>query len=573
MIPSGMPAILGVVFVLSPEVASAQAATLCDSSWREANIGGMSGRFVSDVSVVTRDPALGPGPIALIRAAHVKTKEWVVRQMLGVDAGGRLDTLELAEGIRRLRASKEFDHVTLEQRGCEASDSVDLRLVTQDVWSAGIDARFTASSAGGVTITEKNFLGTTRSVAAGIAAAGHQLGFTLRFKDPTLFHGRAFLGARYNAFGDGKASGLTVETRSPDPRPPWRLWINASRSHRSIARDSSLTVTPLPPDSMALDSAIVLDSLYQRIHQGYDLHRQMTSVLVARRLFVVAERGVYALAGVVNIRDDLHVAPEKRVLGAQDVTRWFSGTSVGLGVKSISYSQIFWYASRGDPLDIPMGFELETVMSIGRERWSDRPMQHFDAWGGRAWHPAESVVATTDVWASGFRSDSGTANGALRVAGDLVIDATRGFWTVHAAMERIKNPDPDEHALASDDPIRLVVAPRSHLSESARVLYVERSIRVGTELFARPLAVAVFGAGSKRTGTLDPNFDELVATSAAVAGLGLRLLPRGPGDGTLRLDFGHTLDNSPLVSQRWYVTAGFAAALGANRRRNGWDRP
>jgi hypothetical protein len=159
------------------------------------------------------------------------------------------------------------------------------------------------------------------------------------------------------------------------------------------------------------------------------------------------------------------------------------------------------------------------------------------------------------------------------MAGDLVIDATRGFWTVHAAMERIKNPDPDQHALASDDPIRLVVAPRSHLSESARVLYVERSIRLGTELFARPLAIAVFGAGSKRTGTLDPNFDELVATSAAVAGLGLRLLPRGPGDGTLRLDFGHTLDNSPLVSQRWYVTAGFAAALGANRRRNGWDRP
>jgi len=61
-------------------------------------------------------------------------------------------------------------------------------------------------------------------------------------------------------------------------------------------------------------------------------------------------------------------------------------------------------------------------------------------------------------------------------------------------MERIKNPDPDEHALASDDPIRLVVAPRSHLSESARVIYVERSLRLGTELFARPLAIAVFGA-------------------------------------------------------------------------------
>jgi hypothetical protein len=87
------------------------------------------------------------------------------------------------------------------------------------------------------------------------------------------------------------------------------------------------------------------------------------------------------------------------------------------------------------------------------------------------------------------------------------------------------------------------------------------------------LAIAVFGAGSKRSGTLDPNFDELVATSAAVAGLGLRLLPRGPSDATLRLDFGHTLDNSPLVSQRWYVTAGFTAALGANRSRNGWDRP
>jgi hypothetical protein len=493
--------------------------------------------------------------------------------MLGVEAGRPLDTLDLVAGIRRVRASREFDHVTLEQRGCEGSDSVDLRLVTQDVWSAGIDARLTASSTGSITITEKNFLGTTRSVGAGIATAGHRLGFTLRLKDPTLFQGRALLGARYNAFSDGRASGVTVETRSLDPRPPWRLWINVSRSHRSVARDSSLAVTPRPPDSTALDSTVVLDSLYQPIHQGYDLHRRIASVLVARRLFVVAERGVYALAGVENIRDDLHVAPEKRVLGAQDVTRWFSGTSVGLGVKSINYSQVFWYGSRGSPLDLPMGFELETVMSIGRENWSNRPMQHLDMWGGRAWHPAGSVVATTDVWASGFRSDSGTANGAFRVAGDLVIEATRGFWTVHTAMERIKNPDPDEHALASDDPIRLVVAPRSHLSESARVIYVERSIRLGTELFARPLAIAVFGAGSKRTGTLDPNFDELVATSAAVAGLGLRLLPGGPSDATLRLDFGHTLDNSPLVSQRWYVTAGFTAALGANRSRNGWDRP
>jgi len=573
MIPRGMLATLAVILVLSPEVARAQTATPCDSAWREANIGAMSGRTVSEVKIVTRDPAVGPGPLALVRAAHIQTKEWVVRQLLGVEAGRPLDTLELAEGIRRLRTSKEFAHVTLEQRGCEGADSVDLRLVTQDVWSAGIDARLTASSAGSITITEKNFLGTTRSVGAGIAAADHRLGFTLRFRDPTLLRGRALLGARYNAYSDGRASGATFETRSLDPRPPWRLWINTSRSHRSVARDSSLTVTPIPPDSMALDSTVVLDSLYQPIHQGYDLHRQILSVLVARRLFVVAERGVYALAGVENIRDDLHVAPEKRVLGAQDVTRWFSGTSVGLGVKSISYSQIFWYGARGGPLDIPLGFELEAVMSIGREKWSNRPMQHFDAWGGRAWHPAESVVATTDVWASGFRSDSGTANGALRLAGDLVIDAKGGFWTVHTAMERIKNPDPDEHALASDDPIRLVVAPRSHLSESARVLYVERSIRLGTELFARPLAIAVFGAGSKRTGTLDPNFDDLVATSAAVAGLGLRLLPRGPNDGTLRLDFGHTMQNSPLVSQRWYVTAGFAAAFGVNRRRNGWDRP
>jgi hypothetical protein len=573
MIPRGVPAVLGVIFLLSPEVLRGQAPTPCDSTWREATIGALSGRTVTDVNVVTGDPTLGPGPLALVRAAHVQTKQWVIRQMLGVQAGRPLDTLELAEGIRRLRASKEFAHVTLERRGCEGSDSVDLRLVTQDVWSAGIDARLTASSTGSITITEKNFLGTTRSVGAGIAAAGQQLGFTFRLKDPTLFHGRALLGARYNVYGDGKASGVSVETRSLDPRPPWRLWINLSRSHRSVARDSSLTITPVPPDSMALDTTLVLDSLYQPIHQGYDLHRQIASVLVARRLFVVAERGVYVLGGVENIRDDLHVAPEKRVLGAQDVTRWFSGTSVGLGVKSINYNQVFWYASRGDPLDIPMGFELETVVSFGREKWSNRPMQHFDVWGGRAWHPAERVVATTDVWASGFRSDSGTANGALRLAGDIVVEATRGFWTVHAAMERIKNPDPDEHALASDDPIRLVVAPRSHLSESARILYVERSIRLGAEVFARPLAIAVFGAGSKRTGTLDPNFDDLVATSAAVAGLGLRLLPRGPTDGTLRLDFGHTLDNSPLVSRRWYVTAGFAAAFGANRSRNGWDRP
>ncbi|GAC1485352.1 MAG: hypothetical protein NVS1B5_06780 [Gemmatimonadaceae bacterium] len=575
--------ILGLVIVLAPALVTGQepptlvmvqAPPACDSTWREASIGSLSGRTIADVKIVTSNPMLGPGPLALVSAAHVQTKPWAIRRMLGVTIGGRLDTLEVAEGIRRIRASKEFDHVALEERGCEGSDSVDLRLVTQDLWSAGIDARLTASSEGSLTITERNFLGTTRSVTAGIAAADNRLGYTFRLKDPTLFRGHALLGARYDAYSDGKASGESFETRSGDPRPPWRLWINFSRSHRSVARDSSLTVVPRPPDSTALDTTVILDSLYQPIHEGYDLHRRRASVLVARRLFVVDERGVYIFGGTEDIRDDLHVAPEKRVLGAQDVTRWFRGTSVGLGVKSINYSQVSWYASRGDPLDIPMGFEAETIVSIGREKWTNQPMQHLDAWAGRAWHPAESVVASTDVWASGFRSDSaGTAHGALRVAGDMVIRAEGGFWTAHAAMESIRNPDPDEHALASDDPIRLVVAPRSHLSESARVIYLERSVRLGKELFSRPLAIALFGAGSKRTGTLDPNFDDLVVTSAAVAGLGLRLLPRAPGDGTLRLDLGRTLANSPLVSHRWYVTAGFAAAFGSNRRRDGWNHP
>src|ERR1700682_5150210 len=124
MIPRGMLATLAVILVLSPEVGRAQTATPCDSAWREANIGAMSGRTVSEVKIVTRDPAVGPGPLALVRAAHIQTKEWVVRQLLGVEAGRPLDTLELAEGIRRLRTSKEFAHLTLEHSGARGPVSM-----------------------------------------------------------------------------------------------------------------------------------------------------------------------------------------------------------------------------------------------------------------------------------------------------------------------------------------------------------------------------------------------------------------------------------------------------------------
>jgi len=149
--------ILGLVIVLAPALVTGQepptlvmvqAPPACDSTWREASIGSLSGRTIADVKIVTSDPMLGPGPLALVRAAHVQTKPWAIRRMLGLTIGGRLDTLEVAEGIRRIRASKEFDHVALEERGCEGSDSVDLRLVTQDLWSAGIDARNRCSSSG-----------------------------------------------------------------------------------------------------------------------------------------------------------------------------------------------------------------------------------------------------------------------------------------------------------------------------------------------------------------------------------------------------------------------------------------
>lgn len=562
---------LGLILLFAPALVRSQAPVNCDSAWREPNAATLTGRIISDVQVVTGDPIVGPGPLRFVRAAHARTKSWAIRRMLAVRVGAPLDTLELAEGIRRLRASHEFEHVSLEHRECEGSDSAQLRVVTRDVWSAGIDARLTASSTATLSITERNFLGTTRSVAAGVSAADNRLGYTFRVSDPTLFEGRGVLSGRYTAYNDGRAHGVTFETRSPDPRPPWKLWINFSQSHRSVARDSTLTVVPTPLDSTSLDSTLVLDSLYQPVHQGYDMHRQIASVLIARRLAVIGRRGIYLLGGLERSRDDLHVAPEMRLLGPQNVTRWFRGTSVGVGVKSIHYSEVLWYSSKGEALDVPMGLEGEAVLSLGREVATDRPMQHFDAWVGRAWHPTDRILASTDVWANGFLADSGVANGTLRVAADVVVAGWGGWWIAHAAMESIKNPDPDEHALASDDPIRVVVAPRSHLSESARILYIERNLRLGRDLFARPLAIAIFGAASKRTGTLDPNFDDLVATSASVAGVGLRLMPRGPADGSLKFDLGHTLINSPLVPQRWYVTAGFSVAFGTKRRRDGWD--
>ncbi|NLR68300.1 hypothetical protein HGH92_28595 [Chitinophaga varians] len=106
--------------------------------------------------------------IHLANRLHFDSREWVVRQSLFFREGTRLDPYELADNERYLRNRPFFSDARIHVRnGNPDSDSVDVEVVTKDVFEYGVDlSQFSATNIK-TRVSNNNLLGAGQALQAG----------------------------------------------------------------------------------------------------------------------------------------------------------------------------------------------------------------------------------------------------------------------------------------------------------------------------------------------------------------------------------------------------------------------
>lgn len=146
-------------------------------------------------------------------ALHIKTRQSTIAQQLLMRSGDRYSRQIVEESERLLRAVPylvEARIVPIAYR----DGSVDLRVVTRDVWTLkpGVSVgRSGGSNRVGVGIEESNLFGLGKALALDYIAGVDRTTTVLDYRDPQLFGTRWLLNAQLGQNSDGRKRGLTLE--------------------------------------------------------------------------------------------------------------------------------------------------------------------------------------------------------------------------------------------------------------------------------------------------------------------------------------------------------------------------
>ena len=107
-----------------------------------------------------------------------------MRRQLLFAAGGTVDTLAVAESLRRLRRLRYLSEVGVITTSCAGVAAVDLVVVTRDAWSTQPSVKVRGSGSAVIGLEERNVLGTGRDARIYLRSDGAQLGFGVAYLDP-----------------------------------------------------------------------------------------------------------------------------------------------------------------------------------------------------------------------------------------------------------------------------------------------------------------------------------------------------------------------------------------------------
>ena len=507
------------------------------------------GTRIGRISVVARNvetptAALDPA----VQFFHRPTLLGVAEEELRVVSGAPMDSLQLLETVRRMRATPLYTDVTVEGSQCGTAGETDLTFTTRDRWSLRGGIRL--ADGGGparFSFGESNIFGTGRSISLAQEDVDGRRATSASIADPYLFGTRFRGAATFRTYGDGRAWIWSVRTQDWSPRDEWR----AAFTSRQLRRYSVDDPTQPSIDILRRDDALTLS-----------------------RLVLTQSDAVYAVVfGGEHQTANLAVYRTGPMLGTPDVRREFTAPVVGLARRSTKYATVDWLVPGQAEAELSVGIEGELVAGVGRETTANATITHVDGWIGATTMPSSGTILTADAWTSGYWGHDSLSNGSLRLVGVLYQRAARGFWVFRASSDRLYNPDPDVFALATIDPMLRTLAPLSRLAESALSVSAERSLHLYSREGRWAVDGALFAGYSERHRSVDGTLESLPDAQAVTFGIGLREIRSQPNEAPLRLDIGHAVWRSRGLPSRWMVSLSTALWINSGRVRDGAREP
>jgi hypothetical protein len=558
--PLTMAVTLAATLAATTGVARAQG---CESVSSQVSLAAFAGRRIAAVHVVTADPSPLPGPAAPLTAIHVRTRAAAVRRELLFTAGDTIDTLRVAESLRRLRRLRFLTEADVRATSC--GGPVSLTVVTRDGWSTKPNVQVGGSSAA-FSLRERNLLGTGRQAEVSLRSDRGRIGFGASLRDPAALGDRATLSLGGRRYTDGSEWSVALARREQSVLDPWGVEAYFDRSTRTPVADVAAASAAGVPTAVALALPRV------------DFRRARGGALAER---LVHASGIAALAlqaGLAYERAGLVASPTAPLVGANGIRRQVVAAEAGVRRRSVAFDTLTWLLPGGAIVDVPRALEFDALLGVGRELAGGTPIAHLDVWGGRMWRPTPGSMLVGDLWASGFRTPQRVSVGVLR--GSVAYDraARRGVWSARLGAEWLREPDPDLSAMVTSDPTAAALSPDKRLAEAVVALSVERAVRL------RPLTRS-WSLDAAASGGLSTRWDPAVASpypglrlshpesaerlDLAVVGVGLRLMPTRAGRAAARLDVGYPLLHPGGTRGRPFIAVSVSPWLEAGRHRDG----
>jgi len=523
----------------------------CERVESRTGLGALSGERVRKVDVVTGAPA-DHGVAGMLARLHIKTRASAIQQRVLVRAGEPLDTMELAESLRRLRRLRFLDDVSAVAERCEGVDGIALTIATRDAWSTSPELRLApapppgadeARPAGGlrvpnglVGLEERNFLGLGREMRAGLETREGRLGGSVQLVDPFVL-GLPVVGRmRLTRLPNEHAMGVTLRSDERDAARSWRGYLAATQASRwSLSANSG------------------------------HFDRTILQALAGRRVTAEdAASATYVGGGVELAQARLTRFDGMRTPGPAEVARRFAGLDLSVDRTARRYAPNTWLLPREQVFDVPRGLEYSAVLGFGVDGVADRPATHFDGWVGRIWTPGHAIVSS-DLWSSGFLVGGRTSAGVVRSTSSFVRQAPHGVWSARLVAERLTRPDPDVRSFLGLDPTAPMLDQKTRLAGGSLAASIERAYRVELPVGRAAVDIAGFAAASLRRATCGTTAADV---SASALGIGLRAAPSSASRSSLRLDLVVPTTHSAGLRGRPFATLTFAPGLTADRIRD-----
>jgi hypothetical protein len=518
------------VAALIPAVAQAQDQS-CSALKSEVTIGPLSGHRIDSVLVETASPRLGR-LARIVGKMHVRTRPEVIRRELLFAPGDTVDTLQVAESLRRLRKLPYLEFARVEASECpgQSGETLVLDVVTRDAWTARPDIKGSRRSPR-IGLTERSLFGSGRTASLEVVSRNRKLGAGITAFDPFGFGTGVMTRAEYQRYSDGRILALSLARRRASVADRWTGEFDLYDQ-----RDEPRTTL------------------------ADNFERTGGEAIGGMRITPTGEsHAVFLLAGLESEHSSLVAAPNADIVGPVRVDRRFTGPQIGLSVLSARYDTLTWLLSGGAVVDVPRTFEGEIVLGVGSGAVTVRDfdgstdvnstanfLTHYDGWVGREWLPTRSSRVVTDLWASGYSRAGEWQSSRLRAAIAAEHAASNGLWRLTIAQEQLNDPDPDVRALGIYDRALAFVPSRIRLAESALSVSIERTRHIRSVGSSLELDGSLFGALSKRWDPA-PSSTSAEDFTVGVAGVGLSLSPRRSGKGTVRLDYGFPVTGTPGI--------------------------